>query len=64
MLEETDNMVLTSTEEMQALKARHKKHRINKKKVSNYFTEYCNATSIHGFRYLGEQDRSCLEKYV
>ncbi|XP_065161255.1 pickpocket protein 28-like [Atheta coriaria] len=34
----------------------------DRKRMSNYFTEYCDATSIHGFRYLGEQKRSCLEK--
>ncbi|XP_017770397.1 PREDICTED: pickpocket protein 28-like [Nicrophorus vespilloides] len=35
------------------------KHR---NQMNNYFTEYCNATSIHGFRYLGEQKRSYTEK--
>lgn len=28
------------------------------------FSEYCNNSTIHGIRYLGEQKRPCLERYV
>nr|CAH7741482.1 unnamed protein product [Callosobruchus chinensis] len=31
------------------------------KSVRNYFREYCNCTSIHGFRYFGEK-RSYIER--
>lgn len=30
--------------------------------LADYFTEYCDHTSIHGFRYFGEQSRSWFEK--
>lgn len=32
--------------------------------LSFYFTEYCDNTSIHGLKFLGERKRSIFEKYV
>lgn len=43
--------------------SRRKSIKISNRKMNNYFSEYCDNTSIHGFKYLGEQDRSCIEKY-
>lgn len=31
--------------------------------LADYFSEYCDNTSIHGFKYLGEQKRNFIEKY-
>lgn len=53
---------MSKVEENDALAKKLKKRKINKKNVNNYFTEYCNNTSIHGFKYLGEHNRSCFEK--
>lgn len=39
-----------------------KKHPSFWKNCADYFSEYCNYTSIHGFKYLGEQKRSIFEK--
>lgn len=33
-----------------------------RKSVKKHFCEYCENTSIHGFRYLGEQHRTYAEK--
>lgn len=30
----------------------------------DYFQEYTDYTGIHGFKYMGEKDRSIFEKYV
>jgi hypothetical protein len=30
--------------------------------LQNYFTEYCENSSIHGVKYLGEQKRIIIEK--
>lgn len=32
------------------------------KNLYDYFTEYSSNTGIHGFKYMGEQERSVLEK--
>lgn len=34
------------------------------RKISDYFTEFCNSTSLHGFRYIGEQSRNILERIL
>lgn len=28
-----------------------------------YFLNYCNDTTVHGFKYVGEKDRKRAEKY-
>lgn len=28
------------------------------------FSEYCDNSTIHGIKYLGEQKRPCLERYL
>lgn len=35
-----------------------------RKNVHDYFTEFTENTGIHGFKYMGEQNRSVFEKYV
>jgi len=30
--------------------------------IKNYFKEYCNATAIHGVRYLAEDNRNIIER--
>lgn len=32
--------------------------------LKEYFTEYCNNTGIHGFKYIGEQERTIFERYL
>ncbi|RZC33873.1 ASC domain containing protein [Asbolus verrucosus] len=32
------------------------------KEIATYFREYCNCTSVHGFRYIGEKERSYVER--
>lgn len=34
------------------------------KNLTNYIREFCNRTTINGFNYLGEKDRSFLERYT
>lgn len=33
------------------------------KKISGYFSDFCGNTSLHGFSYLGAQDRCVYERY-
>lgn len=35
-----------------------------KEPLKKYFCEYCGNTSMHGFRYIGEENRTYTEKYV
>ncbi|XP_022910283.2 pickpocket protein 28-like [Onthophagus taurus] len=35
----------------------------NRKRMKTYFQEYCDNTSIHGFKYLSENKRSWIEKF-
>lgn len=35
-----------------------------RKNLSDYFTEFSSNTGIHGFKYMGEQERSITEKFV
>lgn len=30
----------------------------------NYFKEYCNETTLHGFKYFVDEKRSKIEKFV
>lgn len=30
--------------------------------IKQYFQEYCNSSSIHGIRYMGEKGRSGMER--
>lgn len=41
-----------------------KKHPTFMQNLSEYFTEYCNNTGIHGFKYIGEQERTLFERYI
>lgn len=33
-------------------------------RVNDYFHEYCENTSIHGLKYVGEKKRSVIERQV
>lgn len=39
-----------------------RKHPSFMQNVREYFTEYCNNTGIHGFKYIGEQERTVFER--
>lgn len=32
--------------------------------LSYYFSQFCDTTSIHGIKYVGERGRFLIEKYV
>lgn len=38
------------------------KHPTFVQNLREYFTEYCNNTGIHGFKYIGEQERTIIER--
>lgn len=38
------------------------KHPTFVQNLSKYFTEYCDNTGIHGFKYIGEPGRSIFER--
>lgn len=44
------------------LKPKHK-HPTFIQNLREYFTEYCNNTGIHGFKYIGEYERTIFERW-
>lgn len=48
--------------EFQDLKKPKRKHPSFWKNLYYYFNQYCEYTSIHGLKYLGERKRSKIEK--
>lgn len=40
------------------------KNKNDSKEISSLFTEYCNSSSIHGVRYIGNFDKPFYQRYT